>query len=188
MRYSINTELSEIETYLIGSIVSQWGFLESDIFAQTFQSFKDGEEIPASIKKNVQFSQALDLWLKRVVEIHGAEEKSVLTEQYEKIKSHSDFRQAIVHSRWEWEPDAPNVITAERVHKETIKRVSFTAEDIREFAESLGEIRFFIRYPVGLEDRAKEMGKSSGHITRPFWDLLSGRAQPDDLTNGQNKE
>ena len=47
MHYTLGTELSERETYLIGLIVSQWGFIESEIFEQTILSFEDGEVLPA---------------------------------------------------------------------------------------------------------------------------------------------
>lgn len=182
MRYTMDTELSERETYVIGSIVSQWGFLESDIFEQTISSFEDAEDLPNSMKTNAQFSKVLELWLKRVAEVQDAPRKSVLTAQYQKIISLNEFRQAVVHSRWEWRPDAPEEITAVRVHKQSIKRVKFTFEDLAEFATNLGEIRYSIRYPGGLQDRAEEMAKMGGHISRQGWDLLSGRVTLDDLT------
>lgn len=75
MRTTLSTELSEKETYMIGSIVSQWGFMEADIFEQTLLSFEDDEELPASMKTNAQFSKVLDLWLKRVVEAQDTEKK-----------------------------------------------------------------------------------------------------------------
>lgn len=188
MHYTLGTELSERETYLIGLIVSQWGFIESEIFEQTILSFEDGEVLPASMKTNAQFSLVLQLWLKRVAEVEGDVKKAVLTAQHQKIISLNEFRQAVVHSRWEWKPDAPDEITAVRVHKQSIKRVKFTFDDLASFAITLGEIRYSIRYPGGLQDRAEEMAELGGHISRQGWDLLSGRVTLDELTKrGENE-
>jgi hypothetical protein len=91
-------------------------------------------------------------------------------------------KRQIQNTRWEWKPDAPEEITAVRVHKQSIKRVKFTFEDLAEFATNLGEIRYSIRYPEGLQDRAEEMAKMGGHISRQGWDLRSGRVTLDGLT------
>ena len=178
---TLNTELSEREIYLIGSVVSQWGFLEADIFEQTLLSFSDSESLPA-LMNNVQFNGVLQLWLARVVEKHDDIRKAVLKAQYQEIVSLSEYRQAVVHSRWEWRPDVPDEITAVRVHKKNIKRVKFTAADLDDFSVRLGRIRYLIRYPGG-NDRAAEISAAGGYISRRGWDLLSGRASLDDLTD-----
>ncbi|GHF61219.1 hypothetical protein [Seohaeicola zhoushanensis] len=188
MRYIMDTEISEKETYIIGSIVSQWGFLESDIFEQTYLSFGDDEDLPDSMKTNTHFSRVLKLWLKRVVEAQDATRRSILRDQYEKILSLNEFRQAVVHSRWEWKPDAPEEITAVRAHNENIKRVKFNFNSLAEFATALGEIRFSIRYPGGIEDRAEEMTRNGVHISRRGWDLLYGGASLNDRTKLDENE
>ncbi len=182
LRYILNTDLSERETFLIGSIVSHWGFIESEIYDQTLISFADDEELPRSMTTNAQFSTVLELWLKRVVAKKDKTRRSVLQTQYDRIKSNNEFRQAVVHSRWEWRPDEPDQIVAVRVHKNCIKRVVFSVEDLAEFASTLGEIRYLIRFPGGLEDRAEEMNKLGGHMSRLGWDLMTGRAKLSDLT------
>jgi hypothetical protein len=52
------------------------------------------------------------LWLERVVEKQDDARRSVLKAQYDEIIYLSDFRQAVVHSGWDWRPDAPDEITA----------------------------------------------------------------------------
>lgn len=173
MKYVISTELSEQETYLIGSIVSQWGFIENEIFEQTYLSFGEGEELPKSMVSNAQFSIILDLWLKRVAELKSSPKREILIGVYDKIKSLSEFRQAVVHSRWELDPSARGVITASRIHNKTIKRIKFNFKDLSEFSTDLGEIRYLIRYPGGLEDRAEEMNKVRGHLSREFWEAIT---------------
>lgn len=180
MKTILNTELSEREISLIGSIVSQWGFLEADIFEQTLLSFADGDELPASMN-NAQFSEVLKLWLQRVVLQQDDARKEVLNAQYDAILSLSEYRQAVVHSRWEWRPDLPEEITAVRVHKKSVKRVKFTPEDLFEFSSRLGSIRYSIRYPRGTEDRAAELSQTGGYISRAGWDLLSGRTKLKDI-------
>lgn len=176
---TLNTELADREVFLIGSIVSQWGFLEADIFDQTLLSFEaeDGP-LPAAMN-NAQFTTVLELWLERVVEKRDNARKAVLMEQYQEIVALSAFRQAVVHSRWEWRPDAPDVITAVRVHKKTIKRVTFTSEDLLQLSIRLGQIRYRIKYPGGIEDRAPELAAAGGYISRRGWELLTGRANWD---------
>lgn len=188
MRHLLNTELSDLEIHLIGSIVSQWGFLEADIFDQTLLSFEESESLPASMQKNIQFSAVLQLWRERVVAQHDDARKAVLTAQYDKIISLSEFRQAVVHSRWEWRPDAPNEITAVRAHSGSIKRVKFTSDDLADFAVSLGEIRYSIRYPGGIQDRAEEMAAAGGYISRQGWEMLGLRLKVDDSTDDGDTE
>lgn len=180
MIYTLSTELSEREIYLIGSVVAQWGFLESNIFDQTLLSFADSETLPAAMN-NAQFSAVLQLWLERVVAQQDDARKAVLEAQHSKIVSLSEFRQAIVHSRWEWRPDCPNEITAVRVHKKSVKRVKLTVDDLAEFSTELGQIRYWIRYPGGIEDRAAEVATTGGYISRLGWDLLAGRVTLDEL-------
>jgi hypothetical protein len=179
---ALNTELSEREIFLIGSIVSQWGFLEADIFEQTFLSFEDGDDLPAPMN-NVQFCAVLELWLERVVEKQDDARRSVLKAQYDEIiyLSVSDFRQAVVHSGWDWRPDAPDEITAVRVHKKSVKRVKFTANDLAEFSTRLGQVRYRIRYPGGHEDRATELTAAGGSISSRGFELLFGRGELPDL-------
>ena len=181
MRFTLSTELSDRETYVIGLIVSQWGFLEADIFEQTLLSFDDEEELPASMKTNAQFGKVLKLWLKRVAGEQSEEKKAVLAAQYERIISLNELRQAVVHSRWEWKPDAPDEITAVRIHKQSVKRVKFTFDDLADFATQLGEIRYSVGYPGGLEDRAEEMAELGGNLSRQGWDLLSGHVTLNDF-------
>jgi len=93
MKYTLNTELNDKEVYLIGSIVSQWGFLESDIFNQTLLSFDDSEGLPPPMN-NVKFSGVLALWRERVVLRKDDARKEVLQAQYDEIVRLSDYRQA----------------------------------------------------------------------------------------------
>lgn len=174
MKIVLSTELSEREIYLIGSIVAQWGFLEADIFDQTLLSFTDTDCLPTAMN-NAQFSGVMELWRKRVIPQHDQVRQKVLIAQYEEIVSLNEHRQAIVHSRWEWHPQAPEEITAVRVHKKNVKRQTFTADDLEELSVRIGALRYSIRYPGGLEDRAAEMSKTGGYISRMGWDLLSGR-------------
>ncbi len=188
MRLTLDTALSERETYLIGSIVSQWGFLESDIFDQTLLSFEGCESLPASMNKNAQFSAVLQLWLERVVELSDEATKLILKAQYDKIVSLAEFRQAVVHSRWEWRPDFPDEIIAVRIHNKCIKRVKFTSDDLADFATDLGEIRYVIRYPRGIQDRAQEMAAVGGYISRRGWNLLGGYMPRDVSTDPSDIE
>jgi hypothetical protein len=176
----LSTELSEREIYLIGAVVSQWGFLEADIFDQALLSFADGESLPAQMN-NHNFTEVLELWLERIVAKQDDATRSVLMDQYHEIRRLNDFRQAVVHSRWEWRPDAPDEITAVRVHKKSVKSVKFTAENLAEFSVRLGQVRFLIRHPGGMEDRAAEVAAGGGHISRRGWDLLAGRVSLDDI-------
>jgi hypothetical protein len=167
----LNTELSEREIYLIGSIVSQWGFLESDIFDQTLLSFGKTESLPV-LMNNAQFSAVLKLWLERVVEKRDSARKAVLEAQYKEIIYLSNFRQAVVHSRWEWNPSTPDEITAVRVHKKSVMRVKLSGDDLAEISMRLGQVRYWIAYPGGTEDQAADMAAAGGYISRSAYGLL----------------
>jgi len=173
---TLSTELADREIFLIGSIVSQWGFLEGDIFEQTLLTFKASDTLPITMN-NVQFSAVLKLWVERVVEKQDDARRAVLQAQYDEIARLSDFRQAVVHSRWNWRPDAPDEITAVRIHKRKVKSVKFSADELADFSMRLGQVRYRIRYPGGLEDHAAEFAAGGGYISRHAYELLSGRVQ-----------
>ncbi|XHE11787.1 hypothetical protein PCC82_08165 [Agrobacterium deltaense] len=173
MKYVLDTSLNERETYLLGSIVSQWGYLEADIFEQTLQALADVEPLPKEMN-NAKFSLVLDLWLREVAEKQVGERRAVLITQYERIRELSQFRQAVVHSRWEWNPEKPDEVVAVRVIKKEIIRAKFTVQDLADMAGRVGEIRYLIRYPGGLEDRAKEMAETGFFVSRGGWERLFG--------------
>lgn len=188
MRIVLGTDLQEKEIYLIGSIVSQWGFLEANIFDQTLLSYSFDEDLPSSMKSNAQFSKVLELWLKRVTRLQNTKKEAILFAQYEKIKSLNAFRQAVVHSRWEWNPNEPSQITAIRIHNQSVKSLTFTFDDLADFASSLGEIRFLINYPGGTEDYAQRMKGRGGYISRDAHDLFSGQKSFDETNNGKKQK
>ncbi len=187
MKRMLCTELSDREVYLIGSIVSQWGFVEADIFDQTLLSFSEEEALPKAMN-NSQFSDVLKLWLSRVAERQDGERKAVLKAQYDEIVALNVYRQAVVHSRWVWRPDIPDEVTAVRVHGKSIKRVKFTADDLENFATRLGQLRYHLKYPGGLSDRAGEMEAAGFYISRTAWDLMSGRSSLGDLGLARHKD
>lgn len=187
MRYTMDTGLSDNETYAIGLIVSQWGFLETEIFHQTLMSYGEDDVQPGVLKKNVQFTEVLKLWKSRVAEKASGDRKHVLLSQYEKIKKLGKFRHAVVHSRWEWNPNTVNEIKAVRIHNKQIKTVKFTTEDLADFANTLGEVRYNVLYPGGLEDRAEAKEAADGQISRAFWNMLTGNnALTDNASSAEN--
>jgi hypothetical protein len=169
----LGTELSERETYLIGSIVAQWGFLEGDIFNQTLATIAEGEELPKAMN-NAQFSEVLKLWLARVVEHQDDTRRAVLKAQHDEIVALAEYRQAVVHSMWEWEYGTPDQIIAVRVHKKTIKRVTLTADDLADISMRLGVLRYHVRYPGGDEDRGADLDTQGGYMSRGFVAAFSG--------------
>lgn len=176
--YALNTELSDRELHLIGSIVSQWGFLEDDIFHQTLWSFEEEVDVPTSMN-NVQFTAVLKLWLERVVNQQDQARREVLRAQYDQIVLLHEYRKAVVHSRWEWRPHTPDEIIAVRVHKKSIQRVKFTTDDLADMATRLGQVRYWITYPGGMEQHAAELSAEGGYLSRRAYDLLTGRAALD---------
>lgn len=188
MDFTLDTELSEKEIYAIGSIVAQWGFIETEIFEQTLLSYKDDEDLPAQMKNNAQFSKVLQLWQKRVAKVRDPRKKEILIKQYEELVSLNKFRQAVVHSRWEWSRDDPGVITAVRYHNQSVKRIKFTLDDLVQFTIRLGKVRYSIRYPNEVQDQAEEMQKQGGYINRRAMDLLTGRITLDELIKRGDNE
>ncbi|MBD8663028.1 hypothetical protein IFT59_07150 [Rhizobium sp. CFBP 8752] len=180
MRIALQTSLSKRETYLIGSIVSQWGYLEADIFEQTLVAMSDLDPLPKAMS-NTNFGLVLDLWLERVAEPKDDERRAVLKAQYDMIQLLTDFRQAVVHSRWEWNANKPDEVVAVRAKKKELIRATFTINDLIEMDARIGEIRYLIRYP-SEQDRADELADDGIRISRSGWEMLFGQPTVTDET------
>ncbi|WP_185966141.1 hypothetical protein [Rhodopseudomonas palustris] len=185
LKYLFSVELSERECGLIGLVVTQWGAMEYEIFHQTLRSFdeEDNSELPKAMN-NVKFSQVLDLWKEKVVEVSAPERRDVLRKQLSQIKHLLDYRNALVHGMLKWNADDLDRITAIRVRKKEILSVHFTAEDLFDFQQQLASINYFIRYPLGLIDRAAELEKVGGYVSRAGAAMLAGHALLDQLQPG----
>lgn len=170
----VGTELDDKETYLIGAIVAQWGFLENEIFEQTLLSYADEESLPRAMN-NLQFSAVLELWKQRVVETSADATKRLFHAQYDEIVKLSPFRQAIIHSRWKWHADRLDVITAVRVAKDQIISVDFDTESLTDFMLRLGEVRRNLQYPGGEDERLAELEAMGGRISRSGYRMLFGK-------------
>lgn len=137
------------------------------------QALADVDPLPKEMN-NAKFSLVLDLWRREVAEKQEEDRKAVLIAQYHQIQELSPFRQAVVHSRWEWTPEKPDVVVAVRVIRKEIIRAKFTVQDLADMAGRIGEIRFSIRYPGGMQDRAKEIADAGFFVSRRGWAFLCG--------------
>ncbi|SCX28095.1 hypothetical protein DSM25558_4371 [Agrobacterium sp. DSM 25558] len=183
MRITLDTNLSDRETYLIGSIVSQWGFLEADIFEQTLVAMSGNVEPFPPAMNNTNFGLVLPLWVKWVVEPRDDERRSVLMAQYASIIALNEFRQALVHSRWEWTPDKRDKIVAVRAKKKELIRTIFTVDDLIDMASRIGEIRYLIRFPSS-QDRADEVADDRTRVSRKGWEMILGPSSSADPNGG----
>ena len=164
-------ELSDKETFLIGSIVAQWGTLEYEIFNQTLMTFVTPEGVEPELPKemqNLQFSSILKLWKERVVDKTEGERGDVLREQYDYILKMKQYRDALVHGMWEWSKDDLERISSIRIRKKEILTYHFTASDLADMDLRLGKINFKIMYPGGLEDMTEFHGETFSYVSRRF--------------------
>lgn len=182
LKYLFSVELSERECGLIGLIVTQWGAMEYEIFHQTLRRLDD-EDVPELPKEmnNVRFSKVLELWEEKVVEASVGERRDTLRKQLAHIRHLSDYRNALVHGMLRWSASDLSRLTAMRVRKKEILSVHFSSDDLFDFQQKLAEINFRIRYPLGLADRAAEMEKVGGHISRAGMAMLTGHPLQDEL-------
>jgi hypothetical protein len=167
LQYLFSVELTQRELGLLGLIVAHWGSMEHEIFHQTLLCFDDDgtPELPKAMS-NMQFSQVLDLWGEKVVEVADGERRDVLRKQITEIKRLSEYRNALVHGMLRWNVGDITRITAIRVRKKEVLSVHFTADDLLDFQTQLAAINFRIRYPLGTIDLAAQMEKAGGYISR----------------------
>jgi len=168
--FRFDAELTAKEACLIGNILAQWGALEHEIFNQTLISFDDAEEGNVVLPKemnNFKFTEVLRLWKSRVVDKAKIKSAKVLQQQYERIVSLIEYRNALVHGMWSWsQKDPKNRINVTRIRKKEIITTHFTVEDLVDFVDQLGSINFKIRFPRGANEYALARIKQGFHISR----------------------
>lgn len=163
--YRHSVGLTDEELVHIGSIVAQWAALEHEIFHQTLATFADGNNLPKEMS-NFNFARVVELWEGRVLANADKKKREVLTQVIHLVKQLLDYRNALVHGMWEWDVNEPKSISSIRVRQKAILTYQFTADDLRDFSNKLGEINFKIRFPGGIDDYAKQIEKTGGHTGR----------------------
>jgi hypothetical protein len=162
MSMQLALELSNRELLAIGRIVSGWGRLEYEVFFQAAKALLP-ETGPNGLPKemnNLQFTGVLALWKEHIVDkAKGRRRKAKLEKVYDRITKCHDYRNALVHSMWVWEPTTLGRISATRIRKKTIITAHFTASDLEDFANTLGEINFDTVYPGGEREYVSAMMK-----------------------------
>ena len=156
--------LSEQETALIGSIMVEWSAIEYEVFQQTLLTFECAAEVPRQLR-SPNFTNILDLWKERVADT-SAEYPEKLNEVYSSIMHFKDYRNALAHGMWFWDPGNVKRITSTRFKKDQILQVHFSNEDLQHFREQAMKINFDLRYPGGKDDYIMSIAKSGGFISR----------------------
>lgn len=167
--------LSESEIFSIGTIVSQWGAIEYEVFNQCLLSFEESDvnSLPKEMN-NLSFSKVLELWKKRVVNSSETPIKDTLTAQYEKLISLQDYRNALMHGMWSWDPATPNVVTTTRVRKKEVISTKFGPKDLEHFARQVAGILVAIKYPRGLKELMMQRMEQGAFFSRKGYELLFG--------------
>jgi len=179
-----NAELSDREVFLIGKIVIQWGALQEEVFSQTLLSFDiDDSEKPALPKamNNLQLTELLDLWKKRVIDQAQGERAIVLQGQFDEILELKDFRDALVHGMWEWSPNDPSLISTVLVRRKQMITIHFTAGDLENFYRRMASINFKIRFPGGTDEYFSKLAEQGSYMSRRWVSMISGSPIADDL-------
>jgi hypothetical protein len=181
LKYLIGLELSDPEVHSIGRIVSYWGFLEHELFFQAAMSFSDTEQLPKELLKNRDFPSIIKIWKERVVSAVSGERRTALDRQSARIEHLHQFRPAIVHAMWDWDVADPSVIISQRMVNKKVLVTRFSAKDLREMADALGEILYWVKYPGGDEDQAAEMFSNgvSGYMSRHWVAMMRGDLNSD---------
>ena len=185
MKHVWDSQLSERETSLIGMIVIHWAAIEHEIFTQTLSTFGQPNEASAPLPKamnNMKFTDVFALWKERVVCCAKDQRAVVLSEQIKVIEHLKEFRDAIVHGHWDWSATDVTKITTMRVKKKTVISTTFDVQALEDFAFSLSEVNYNIRFPGGLEDVASQQNSDGGYISRrAFAMLFAEQKDPDEL-------
>lgn len=157
--------LTDKEVYSIGCIVAYWGSLEQEIFLQTLHTYHEaavskGDDLPKAMN-NLNFSEVLELWKERVVDVTDGDRKNILTKQYERLVHCSEFRNALIHGMWDWDKNDPGTLITTRIKQKKILHTTFEPSALQDFSTTLGEINLLIRYPGGF---AELMEKEGGFV------------------------
>jgi len=160
--------LTEIEIFLVGEIVAHWGALEHEVFCQTLMTF----DVPASEEdfqlpkamSNFRFADVLELWNERVVGAAKEPDKSILNDQYNKIKQFYDYRNALVHGMWDWDLSKPEVLNTTRILKKNIIKTTFNPGDLEHFHTELAQINLLVRYPGGMYEFFEKELKDGAYV------------------------
>ncbi len=181
--YRWDAELSDREVFLIGKIIIQWGALEHEIFTQTLITYDAPEVEQVALPRamnNLQFTELLNLWKERVVDLAEEERAKVLKHQFDEILKLKDSRDALVHGMWEWAAADLSKISTVRVRKKEVITTHFTADDLDNFFDRLAKTNFKIRFPGGVEDLARERAEQGFYISRRGLSMLTGDRMADD--------
>ena len=170
-------QLSEHEIFSIGLISVHWASLEHLIFLQTLQTYEAegllAHQLPKEMN-NIQFTGVLELWRERVAQTPDAEKSSVLLEQYDLIVKLKPARDALAHGMWSWSSENLGTIATERVKKQEVITSHFSAKALQGLALELAEINYKLRFPRGLADRAEELMRTGGFISRRAMAAFTG--------------
>lgn len=151
--------------------------MEHEIFVQTLFTFDsedmDATKLPKEMN-NLQFTGVLALWKERVAEKARGRRAKTLLNQHERITKLKPYRDALTHGMWHWSPEDPGVIKTVRARKREVITTKFSAADLQDFAKSIAEINFCIRFPGGLPDLAKARAQQGGYISRRAMAMFTG--------------
>ena len=163
MKWHLDWGLSEKEICYVGKIVVEWAAMEHEIFAQVLSSHKSTSEneLPKALN-GLQFTTIFNLWEKLVENEADEGRLDVLKAQIAEIKFLKDFRDALAHGMWTWDPSTLERITSFRPKHKTLLMVHFTPRDLEDIATRLADVNFRIRHPSRPEDFLKSMIDSGG--------------------------
>lgn len=151
---------------------------------QTLLTFEtpEGEEVvlPKEMN-NMQFTEVLHLWKKRVVDIAKGKRATVLQRQYENILHLQEYRNALIHGMWQWSKEDPEKINTIRIRKKEVITTHFTADSLQDFYKKVAKINFKLRHPEGMEDFVAARSKEGFYISRLGLSLFTGNPVADDL-------
>jgi len=168
--------LSDQETYLIGSIITEWAAVEHEIFNQALQSFEDESTTVPRALRSPQFTNVLKVWKERIVDT-ATEHSDVLMKQYEEIDKLKDHRNALAHGMWIWNPSSIDRIISLRVKRDTLISAHFTIEDLQDFRTRTQRINFNIRYPGGKDDFISRRVNVGYSASRSFFKMATANAE-----------
>jgi hypothetical protein len=164
-------------------IFIRWAALEHEVFMQTLQTFDPGSADVSQLPKemnNLQFTAVLELWKERVADKALKQRAKVLEQQYKKILSLKEARDALAHGMWHWSPEDLGQISTIRVKKRQVITSHFSVKSLGDMAAKLGEINFKVRFPGGLVDLAKARMAEGGYISRRAMAMFTGSLVDED--------
>lgn len=158
-RHELQSELTDVELMLLGSINVSWAYLEHQLFAVSSALANDldpGADIQINIR-NVNLMRRLEAFKTLIDHVADADTKKYLTSLRLKMSGLKRSRERITHGLWDWEPRFPAKMIASSFRPRHEFTEPFDSEKLQKLARAIAHLNFLFAFPGGKKQAQEEM-------------------------------